>query len=321
MTQEPAGPGPFGPAPHPPAPGLYLIAVPIGNLRDVTLRALDVLNAAEIVACEDTRVTGKLLNTYGLNKTLLRYHEHNAARMRPELLSRLAAGQLVALVSDAGMPLISDPGYKLVRAARGAGHPVLCIPGASASLTALVVSGLPSDRFLFAGFVPTKSAARRAFYMQLAAAPSTLVVFESARRLADSLADLLAVVGDRDVAVCRELTKLHEEVATGRLSDLAATYAARPPPKGEITLVVGSAAADISAFPDEALDQAIRSALVDGSLRDAVARVTAETGVRRRLVYDRALALAGESVAPPHGRAYDPETRLNAADPDDDAQG
>ena len=158
------GPGRIGPAPHPADPGLYLIAVPIGNLRDITLRALDLLAAADVVACEDTRVSGRLLAAYGLNKTMLRYDEHNAARARPALLARLAAGQSVALVSDAGLPLISDPGYKLVRAARAEGHAVFCVPGPSASLAALVVSGLPTDRFLFGGFPPAKSAARRAFY-------------------------------------------------------------------------------------------------------------------------------------------------------------
>jgi len=288
----PAEPVRIGPAAHPAAPGLYLIAVPIGNLRDITLRALDVLAAADVVACEDTRVTGRLLAAYGLNKTLLRYDEHHAARLRPGILARLAAGQVVALVPDAGLPLISDPGFKLVRAARGAGHAVSCIPGPSAVLAALTVSGLPTDRFLFAGFPPAKAKARRAFFAALAEVPASLVLFESTRRLAASLSDLLAEAGDRDAAVCRELTKLYEEVRSGRLSELAALYAAAAPPKGEITLVIGPPVTAHEETSDAALDAALQAALQTGSLRDAVAAVAAETGRKKRSVYERALALA-----------------------------
>ncbi|NBC32071.1 MAG: 16S rRNA (cytidine(1402)-2'-O)-methyltransferase [Alphaproteobacteria bacterium] len=295
MTADPDRPQP---AAHAATPGLYLIAVPIGNLRDITLRALDVLGAADVVACEDTRVTGKLLTAYGVNKTLLRYDEHSAARTRPEILARLAAGERVALVSDAGLPLISDPGYKLVRAARAAGHPVVCLPGPSAVPTALVVSGLPSDRFLFAGFPPVKTKARRTFFASFAAVPATLVFFESARRLAGSLADLQAEAGDREAAICRELTKLYEEVRSGPLSELAAACAAGPPLKGEITLVVGPPEAEGPALSDAALDAALRTALQSLSLRDAVARVAVDSGRRKREVYERALALAGEAPEP-----------------------
>lgn len=291
-----------GPAAHAATPGLYLIAVPIGNLRDITLRALDVLTAADAVACEDTRITGKLLAAYGLNKTLLRYDEHSAARMRPAILARLAAGEIVALVSDAGLPLISDPGYKLVRAAHAAGHAVSCVPGPSAVPTALVVSGLPTDRFLFAGFPPSKAKARRAFFAGLAEVPATLVFFESARRLAASLADLQQEAGDRDAAICRELTKLYEEVRSGRLSELAGACAAGPALKGEITLVVGPPDAEGPAVSDAALDAALRAALASQSLRDAVGRVAAETGRKKRTVYERALALAADAEDAPEAR-------------------
>ncbi|NNG03861.1 MAG: 16S rRNA (cytidine(1402)-2'-O)-methyltransferase, partial [Inquilinus sp.] len=224
----------------PPLPaGLYLTAVPIGNAGDITRRALDTLAAADAVACEDTRMTAKLLGLYGISRPLLSYHDHNADKMRPVLLRRIAGGEAVALVSDAGMPLISDPGYKLVRAAHEQGLPVTCLPGANAPLTALVLSGLPSDRFLFAGFPPPRKTARRNFYAEFEAVPATLVFFESAKRLPASLADLAAVFGDREAAVTRELTKKFEQVRRGRLPELAAAYAASGPPRGEVVVVVG----------------------------------------------------------------------------------
>ena len=209
---------------EPVPPGLYLTAVPIGNARDITLRALDMLAAVDAIACEDTRVTGKLLGLYGISGSLISYHDHNADKMRPAILKRIAQGQSVALVSDAGTPLISDPGYKLVRAAQDQGLTVTCLPGASAPLAGLLLSGLPSDRFLFAGFAPSRSAARRAFFASLSPVQATLVFFESAKRLPASLADLAATLGDREAAVTRELTKRFEEARRGTLASLAEHY-------------------------------------------------------------------------------------------------
>src|SRR5499427_2963268 len=206
------------------APGLHLVATPIGNLRDVSLRALEILAAADVIACEDTRVTRKLLSHYGIATPLTPYHDHNAATARPKLIARLAAGARVALVSDAGTPLVSDPGYRLVRATQAAGHPVTAAPGASAVLAALSVAGLPTDRFFFEGFLPAKEAARRTRIAELARIPATLVLFETGPRLAAALADLAAGLGEREAAICRELTKMHEEVRRGSLSELARTY-------------------------------------------------------------------------------------------------
>ena len=277
-------------------PGLYLVGVPIGNLRDITLRALDVLAGVDAVACEDTRITGRLLRHYGIRTPMLTYHDHNAADVRPRLLARMAAGAALALVSDAGMPAISDPGYKLARETRAAGHPVTVVPGPSAVLTALVATGLPTDRFLFAGFLPSKSAARQAAWAELADLRASLVVFESARRLAASLADLAAVDPDREVAVTRELTKLHEQVRRGRAADLADAYATEGAPKGEVTLVVAPSAPGSSQVGAEALDDALRAALAAGSVRDAADSVSAATGLPRRAVYQRALALAADEA-------------------------
>ncbi|MBM3570036.1 MAG: 16S rRNA (cytidine(1402)-2'-O)-methyltransferase [Alphaproteobacteria bacterium] len=290
-SAEPSGAAPGGQPPRRLAPGLYVVATPIGNLGDITLRALEILRAVDLVACEDSRVTAKLLTHYGIRKPLLPYHEHNAARARPVLLERLAAGAAVALVSDAGTPLLSDPGFKLVRAALEAGHAVVPLPGASAALAALVASGLPSDRFLFAGFVPSGDAARRSWLGALAAIEATLIVYESPRRLAESLTAMAAVLGDRPAAVGRELTKLFEETRRGRLSELAAHYRAAGAPKGEVAVTIG---------PPEArreepatLDAALRAALARTSLKQAVAEVAASTGASRRTVYARALALKG----------------------------
>ena len=275
------------------APGLYLVATPIGNLRDVTLRALDLLAAADLVACEDTRVTAKLLRHYGLAPPRVPYHEHNAEQMRPHLLERLKAGAVVALVSDAGTPLISDPGYKLVRAALEEGIPVAALPGASAALTGLVLSGLPSDRFFFAGFLPPRSAARRRALTELAGVPATLVFFETAPRLAAALADMNEILGERKAAVARELTKLYEETRRGSLLELAAHYRAAGPPKGELVVIVGPPGAERVAASDETLDAALGAALATMSVKDASAAVAAATGQPRRLVYQRALQLAG----------------------------
>jgi 16S rRNA (cytidine1402-2'-O)-methyltransferase len=273
------------------APGLHIVATPIGNLGDITLRALKTLAGADLIACEDTRVTHKLLDRYAIATPLTPYHEHNAAKARPALLRRLAEGASIALVSDAGTPLVSDPGYKLVRAVQEAGHLVSALPGASAVLTALAVAGLPTDQFLFAGFLPPKEAARRARIAELARVPATLVIFESGPRLGASLTDLATGLGPhREAAVCRELTKLHEDIRRGELASLAETYAGETP-RGEIVLVIappGQAPA-VSAAEAETL---LRHALSRFSLKDAVGEVADATGLPRREIYQQALALA-----------------------------
>jgi 16S rRNA (cytidine1402-2'-O)-methyltransferase len=276
------------------APGLYLVATPIGHLRDISLRALDLLAAADLVACEDTRVTEKLMARYGLAAPRLAYHEHNAERMRPLLLERLKAGAVVALVSDAGTPLISDPGFKLVRDAIAEGIAVTALPGPSAALAALVLSGLPSDRFFFQGFLPPKEAARRRVLDELAGLRATLVIYETAPRLGATLADMAAVLGDRAAAVARELTKLYEEVRRGSLAALADHYAAAGAPKGELVIVVGGASDEAArgAITEDLIDAALYAALATMSVKDASAAVAVATGRPRREVYQRALALA-----------------------------
>ncbi len=271
---------------------LLLVATPIGNLGDITARALEGLKSADLIACEDSRVTAKLLRHAGIEKTLLPYHDHNAEMMRPKILARIAAGARVALVSDAGTPLISDPGYKLVRAVVEAGFAVTMLPGPSAPIMALALSGLPSDRFLFAGFLPAKSAARRQAIQDAARAPVTLVFFETAPRLLDSLRDLLGVLGDRPAAVARELTKLYEEVRRDSLSALIAHYEQAGPPKGEIVVVVGPPEQAVASAED--VDALLRRALKSMSVKDAAATVSAATGEPKRAVYARALELAGE---------------------------
>lgn len=273
------------------APGLHVVATPIGHLGDVTLRALATLAAADLVLCEDTRVTRKLLDRYGLAPHLLAYHDHNAAEVRPRILRRLAENAAVVLVSDAGTPLVSDPGYKLVAEAIAAGHRVYPVPGASALLAALVAAGLPTDRFWFEGFLPAKAGQRRARIAGLAAIPTTLILYETGPRLADSLGDLAAALGPRPAAVCRELTKAYEEVRRGALPDLAAHYAKAGAPKGEIVLVIGGADEAERSLSSDELDALLKQALARGSLKDAVAEVTDETGLKRREVYARALAL------------------------------
>jgi 16S rRNA (cytidine1402-2'-O)-methyltransferase len=274
-----------------PAAGLYLVATPIGNLGDITLRALDVLRAADLVACEDTRITGKLMSLLGLSRPLFAYHEHNAERAGAELLARMKAGAVVALVSDAGTPLISDPGWPLVHGCIDAGVTVTAVPGPSAAVTALQLSGLPADRFLFAGFLPAKGAARRAVLKELEPTPATLVFYESPNRLPDSLADMVAVLGDRDAAVARELTKLHEEVARGPLFELSNRFAEQGPPRGEVVVVVGPPGKGPAVSPEE-LDLRLQAAVAGGSsVKDAAALVAAETGHPRREVYARALKL------------------------------
>ncbi len=242
-----------------------------------------------MVACEDTRVTRKLLTAHGLTAPLTAYHDHNAERVRPRLIERLKNGESVALVSDAGTPLVSDPGYKLVRAAVDAGAPVTTVPGPAAPLAALAVSGLPSDRFLFAGFLPAKQAARRRVLAELSAVPATLIFFEAATRLAAALDDMAAVLGPRRAAVARELTKMFEQVIRGPLPELAAAYRSSGPPKGEIVIVVGPP--EPKAVEPADLDAQLANAMEQASLRDAAVMVAEITGLPRRQVYARALAL------------------------------
>jgi 16S rRNA (cytidine1402-2'-O)-methyltransferase len=275
------------------ARGLHIVATPIGNLGDITLRALVTLAAADLIACEDTRVTRKLLDRYAITTPLTPYHDHNAATARPKLLGRLAEGAAIALVSDAGTPLISDPGYKLVRAAQEAGHTVTALPGASSALAALTVAGLPTDQFLFAGFLPPKQAARRARIVELARIPATLVLFETGPRVAATLADLAAELGEREAAVCRELTKLHEEVRRGTLAALAQEGATREI-RGEFVLVIAPPPARQGPSVGDA-DTLLRQALARASLKDAVGEVAMATGLPRRELYQRALALSKET--------------------------
>lgn len=274
-------------------PGLYIIATPIGNIGDITLRALDVLGKVEVIACEDTRVTGKLTAFYGLKAEKIAYHDHNAAEMRPRLIARLKQGARVALVSDAGTPLVSDPGYKLVQECAEEGIPLTCLPGPSASLTALVLSGLPTDRFLFAGFLPPKSAGRKAALNDIKTVPATLIFYETAPRLADSLADMREILGDREASVARELTKKFEEVRRGTLSTLAAHYREQGAPKGEIVVTVGPpVAGQEDSWSLDTIDDALQKVLKEGmSVKDAAALVAARSGLKKRDVYERALAL------------------------------
>jgi 16S rRNA (cytidine1402-2'-O)-methyltransferase len=272
------------------APGLHLVATPIGNLRDITIRALETLAAADVIACEDTRITRRLLDHYGIATPLTPYHEHNAAAARPKLLARLAAGDAVALVSDAGTPLVSDPGFKLVRAAREAAHPVIAAPGASALLTALTSSGLPTDRFFFEGFLPTKDGQRKARIAELSRVAATLILYESGSRVARTLAALAEGLGPRQAAVCRELTKLHEEVRRGALAELAEHYAKDAETRGEFTIVIEPPADQAAPNADD-VDALLRRALQNASVKDAVSDVAAATGLPRRQIYQRALTL------------------------------
>ena len=271
------------------------MSTPIGNLGDITLRALDVLAGANIIICEDTRVTRKLLTRYAIATPTLPYNDHNARRVLPKLMERLNDGESLALVTDAGTPLISDPGYRLAKAAIEASVPLHTLPGASAALAGLVLSGLPTDGFFFAGFSPPRETARRRRFTELAAVPGSLIFFESARRLAASLSDMHHALGDRPAAIAREITKLHEEVRRGTLSELAAHYANAGPPKGEIVIVVAPPLArEIDA---DALRAALTEALAKLSLRDAVAQVSADTGRPRRDVYRLALEITDDEPA------------------------
>jgi 16S rRNA (cytidine1402-2'-O)-methyltransferase len=270
------------------APGLHIVATPIGNLKDISLRALSTLAAADTILAEDKRVTKVLLAHYGITTPITAYHEHNAETMRPHILARLATGAAIALVSDAGTPLVSDPGYKLVQGAIEAGFSVTAIPGASAVLAGLVLSGLPSDRFFFEGFLPNKSGERRRRARELESVPATLVFFEAPHRIAPSLDDLAQVLGPRPAAVARELTKKFETIKRGTLVELAEHYAQSGPPKGEIVLLVGPPQIG-EALSDTTIDGALDLALQSHSPRDAVTLVATDLGLPRRRVYARSL--------------------------------
>jgi 16S rRNA (cytidine1402-2'-O)-methyltransferase len=268
--------------------GLYVVATPIGNLGDISLRALHTLANAAIVACEDTRNSGSMLSRYGIEARLVSYHDHNADKRRPEILAQIEAGAAVALISDAGMPLIADPGFKLVRDCREKGLNVTVVPGANAALTALSGAGLPTDAFHFAGFLPPKSAARQKAIKDLAAIPGTLIFYEAPQRLAAALADLQKILGDREAVVARELTKLFEESRRGALAELAKFYAANDV-KGEVVILVGGASEKADAEID--IDAMLKKALRTLSLRDAVAAVSEAIGIRKGDVYARALII------------------------------
>ena len=274
-----------------PSPGLYIVATPIGNLGDITIRALQILAGSDRIACEDTRTTRRLLDRFGIETPMTAYHDHSAPAVRQRLVDRLNAGETIALVSDAGTPLLSDPGFKLVEDAISAGHAVIPIPGPSSLTAALCASGLPTDAFFFAGFLPTKTAARKTRLRELAGIAATIIVLESPKRLAASLADMAAVLGDeRRAALCREMTKLHETFDRQSLGALAAHYAGKTV-KGEIVLVIGPGDQAAPTLSQEAIDALLADALVDGSVRDAADRVAAETSLSRRSLYQRALVL------------------------------
>jgi 16S rRNA (cytidine1402-2'-O)-methyltransferase len=276
---------------EPLSPGLYLVATPIGNASDITLRALHVLAEADAVFAEDTRVTAKLLALHGLSRPLHSYREHNAERAETEILRELDDGHAVALVSDAGTPLVSDPGQRLVESVTAKGHRVFPVPGASAALAALTASGLASDKFLFAGFLPAHGPERRRAIRELEAVPATLIFFEGPSRLADALADLAALLGARPAVVARELTKLYEEIRRAPLTDLAAHYAAHPDVKGEIVIVVAPPSSATEAVAVDKLDAQLTEALKRHPVKDAAAIVAAALGLSRREVYARALEM------------------------------
>jgi 16S rRNA (cytidine1402-2'-O)-methyltransferase len=282
--------------PPPLVPGLHIVATPIGNLRDITLRALDVLREADLIACEDTRVFAKLASHYGIAAPTVAYSDATQDAAEPKIVRALAAGKRVALVSDAGMPLISDPGYRLVRAALAGDHVVTSAPGASAVPMALALSGLPTDRFFFGGFLPAKESERRRAIASAAAVPATLVFFEAPHRLPASLVDLAELLGPRPAAIARELTKLFEEVRRAPLTELARHYVQHPDVKGEIAIVIGPPG-ETEAPAAERLDEALRGAMAGASVKDAAAEVAARYGLKRRDVYARALELKREAVS------------------------
>lgn len=275
---------------EPLAPGLYIVATPIGNLGDLSPRAATILRSADLIAVEDSRVTGKLLNHIGIKRPMQPYHDHNADKVRPALIARMAS-EAVALVSDAGTPLISDPGYKLVRDARDAGIAVVTIPGPSAVIAGLTLAGLPTDRFLFAGFLPPKTKARLEAATELASLRATLVFYESGPRLSAMLADLAQALGDREAAVAREITKAYEECVSGSLTNLSQRYADAPP-KGEIVVIVGPPGPAEAASADM-VETALRKAMETASPAKAASAVARALGADRKALYARALELQG----------------------------
>lgn len=277
-------------------PGLYLVATPIGNARDISLRALDVLQTADVLACEDTRVTRKLLSVHNIRpKRIVSYHEHNAAEMRPKLIEDLNSGKIVALVSDAGTPMINDPGFRIAADCREADIPVHAIPGASAVTTGLMLAGLPTDRFMYCGFPPPKQGKRTTWLGSIKDTDTTLVFLESAKRLAASLADMSTVLGDRDCAVVREMTKKFEETRRGKLSALSVHYQEAGPPKGEITIVVGPPI-EGDEVSDADVDALLLDALQTERVKDAAHIVAAKTGRAKRDLYNRALELKDQNT-------------------------
>jgi 16S rRNA (cytidine1402-2'-O)-methyltransferase len=279
---------------RPLAAGLYLVSTPIGNLADISLRALGVLARAPLIAAEDTRHSRKLLSHFGIQAELTPYHEHNAERERPRLLARIRSGYAVALISDAGTPLVSDPGYKLVREALDNGLTVTSIPGPSAPLAALTSAGLPTDTFLFAGFLPPKSGPRQARLAALKDVPATLILFETAPRLAKALADMAEVLGPREAAMARELTKLHETILRGTLDTLARDIAEQAT-KGEIVVVIAPPSAEEAEVGDARILADLKAALETQTFRDAVRGVTEAHGVKRARVYELGLSLTRET--------------------------
>lgn len=279
-------------------PGLYIVATPVGNLGDITLRALEVLKAADIIACEDTRVTGKLLSHFGIKARTTSYHDHNEGEKAPELLAALQDGKIVALVSDAGTPLVSDPGYTLVGQAAAHSIPVIPVPGVSSVTAALSASGLPTDRFFYAGFLPAKAGARAKAIEELKAIPATLVIFESVHRLPESVQALAELLGPRRAVVARELTKLHEEFRRGTLEEIAAHYAEHGEPKGEAVILI---APPEEKMPEVDADALLRAALATMSVKDAAAHVAKATGLARHDLYSRALALKKNISSPCKG--------------------
>ena len=271
---------------------LYLVATPIGNLEDITYRAVRVLREADLIACEDTRQTRKLLDHYGIVRPTISYHEHNETARAAELTARLEAGETVALVSDAGMPLVSDPGYRLVAAAVGRGIPVVPIPGAAALITALAASGMPTDAFRFGGFLPAKSGQRRKLLQSLCREEVTLVFYEAPHRLLDTLADIAATLGSRPVVVARELTKIHEEFLRGTAEEVRAALAARDTVRGEITLLIGRAEGPEP--DDRPIEEAVDAGILEGLSRmEAIKQVARRRGLSKREVYDQLLARRG----------------------------
>ena len=282
---------------EPIAPGLYVVATPIGNLGDITLRALSTLAAAETVLCEDTRTSGTLMARFAIKARLSPYHEHNAKEVRPQILERLKQGATIALISDAGMPLVSDPGYRLVKEAVEMGIPVTACPGPSAVLTGLALSGLPTDRFLFGGFVPQKQGERKRLFEEFAKLRATLIFFESPHRIVDTLHDIAEAFPTRAVAVTRELTKLHEEVLRGTAADVAAELQSRPAVKGEITLLIGPPEEEEGAISEADLDAAVAEALATMPASKAASEIARRFNLNRADIYQRILAKKGADGA------------------------